>query len=126
MSAYTHHGVVYFAARGRHVKIGYTSKPVQHRLEQLRKNETIAPADLDLTQELHLIYLITDCVMRDERRLHGLFAAHRAAGEWFHLNDAFIDHLAGLRYVTYKQGLLNLRRAKAEIKRAQREVALAA
>lgn len=126
MSAYSHQGVVYFAARGYHVKIGYTSKPVQVRLNEIRRNETIAPADLDLTEDVHLIYLITGCVMRDERRLHGLFAAHRAAGEWFHLSPAFIEQLGGLQYVTYKQGLLNLRRARADLKRAPKKALTAA
>jgi len=116
MSAYIHRGHVYFAAAGKYVKIGYTSQPVQKRIASL-PGKVAVPDDFDPADTIWLMRAIPGCVIRDERRLHGLFAHHSAIGEWFHLTPALLDQLERLQYVTYKQTLLNLRRARAEIRR---------
>lgn len=118
MAAYTHRGHVYFAACGAYVKIGYTSAPVANRLVSIRNGDRlIRPDDLDRRLPVALIHKIPGCVMRDERRIHGLFAAHHVVGEWYALTPAFLRHLAGLRYITYRETCLNFRRARADLKR---------
>lgn len=123
MSAYTHSGKVYFAACGDFVKIGYTAGPIGNRLYHLgvevrsERRRLRCPDDLDRTRPVRLIATIPDCVMRDEKRVHSLFAAHRVFGEWFRVTEAFVDHMLGLEYVTYKQNLLDFRRARADLKR---------
>lgn len=116
MSAHNNEGVVYFAVCGRYVKIGYSSGDLEKRLKSLPRG-VICPADLDSTAPIELVHAIPGCLVRDERRIHGLFAAYRAEGEWFHYNARFIHHLGRLQYVTYKQGLANFRRARAELRR---------
>lgn len=119
MSAYTHRGHVYFIACGPYVKIGYTTSPVEQRMATLLNgNRIICPDDLDRNDPLWIVHTIPGCVMRDERRLHGLFAAYRVAGEWFRFDVEFIKHLADLEYVTYMDGLYNFRQARASIKRS--------
>jgi hypothetical protein len=117
MSAYTHRGHVYFIACGPYVKIGYTSQPVEKRMQHLlSRSKLTCPDDLDRNDPLWLVHSIPGCVMRDERRIHGLFAAHRVAGEWFRFDVEFVKHLADLEYVTYAEGLLHFRRARADFK----------
>lgn len=117
MSAYSHQGRVYFAACGKYVKIGYTTQPPAKRLKGL-PGKVVVPADFDAADEIWLLHSIPGCVMRDERRIHGLFAQHRAEGEWFYMSVAFITQLADLRYVTYRQECLNFRRARADVRRS--------
>ena len=117
MSAYVHQGVVYFAACGQYVKIGYSSGNLEARLKALPRG-VLCPSDLDATRPIELIHAIPGCVMRDERRLHGLFDAYRVEGEWFRFDTAFAEHLSLLQYVTYKQSLINFRRARAELRRS--------
>lgn len=125
MSAYTHQGVVYFATCGRYVKIGYSAGNLEKRMDIMFKRRLIIPADIDTTQPVQVLHTIPGCIMRDERRLHGLFAAHHAIGEWFHLTPAFLLHLTRLEYVTDAEVLRRFRRARAELKRARlRQAAL--
>lgn len=123
MSAYSHSGRVYFVAAGDYIKIGYTSAPIGNRLHSLAnevKSSTrvTLPAGLDRSARLRLIVAIPGCVMRDEKRLHSLFAAHRVAGEWFRYDEAFVGQFDRMQYVTYAESLLYFRRARAELKRA--------
>lgn len=116
MSAYPHRGHVYFAACGKYVKIGYTATSPQQRVLRL-PGKLIVPDDFDPADTIWLMHSISGCVMRDERRLHGLFARHQAVGEWFHLTPSFLEQLQRLEYVTYAQTLLHLRHARAELRR---------
>lgn len=116
MSAYSHSGHVYFAACGRYVKIGFTSQPVEARLATL-PGKIIVPDDLDAADGVWLVTSIPNCVIRDERRLHGLFAAYHVKGEWYDMTPAFLNQLAGMEYVPYKVILLRLRRARAALRR---------
>lgn len=119
MSAYTHRGHVYFATCGDYVKIGYSSQAVGKRLQSLATpaSRIIRPDDLDRSQPIGLLHVIPGCVIRDERRLHDLFAAHHVIGEWYRLDAAFLDHLDGLVYRTYRESLADLRRVRRELKR---------
>lgn len=118
MSAYSHSGHVYFVIQGGFVKIGYTSQPIEARLRSLRCGDRlIRPAGLDRLLPVNLLHTIPGCVIRDERRMHGLFAAHHEVGEWYRLSPAFLRQLAGLKYVTYRETLLNFRHARADLKR---------
>lgn len=117
MSAHSHSGTVYFAACGKYVKIGYTTMPVEKRLASL-PGGVIVPDDLDPNDGIWLLHSIPGCVMRDEARLHGLFHAHRAVGEWFLMTPGFLQHLDALEYVPYKVILLRLRRARAALRRS--------
>lgn len=120
MSAYSHQGVVYFVVRGNHVKIGYTAADIRKRLAHLSgcRSKLIQPDDFDATRPVRLLHTIPGCVMRDERRIQGLFAAHHAAGEWFHMTPEFLLHLTRLQYVTYAESLRRFRRARADLKRS--------
>lgn len=118
MSAFSHQGRVYFAACGRYVKIGFTTTLVQKRLDALLQGRLVRPVDLDPADTIWLLHSIPGCVMRDERRLHKLFAAHRDVGEWFRMTPAFLNHLERLQYVTYRAELLAFRRARASLKAA--------
>jgi hypothetical protein len=109
-------GHVYFAACGKYVKIGFTSAPVAKRIASL-PGKCRTPADFDPADTVWLLDSIPGCVMRDERRLHDLFAAHRAAGEWHYMSPAFLSQLSELRYVTYAEELANLRRVRADLRR---------
>ena len=117
MSAYSHQGHVYFAACGKYVKIGYTSGPVARRIADLPGRARV-PADFDPADTIWLMHSIPGCVMRDERRMHRLFAAHRVDGEWFRMSRTLLDQLERLQYVTYREELLRFRRARAELKAA--------
>lgn len=118
MSAYPHQGVVYFAATRDYVKIGYTAADVHRRLAYMFGGRGVkCPAELDRSTPLRLIYEIPGCVIRDERRVQGLFAAHHVEGEWFRHDTAFLNQLGRLEYVTYKEGLMAFRHARAELKR---------
>lgn len=126
MSAHIHRGRVYFVACGKYVKIGYSSGDLGRRLAGLAGGRGVrCPEDFDGAQPLNLIHVIPGCVMRDERRLHGLFAAHRATGEWYHLSEAFIEQLGGLQFVTDYEVLRNFRDARRELKRRPSMVAAA-
>lgn len=117
MSAFTHQGVVYFAACDKYVKIGYSAAArLENRLAHIPRG-IICPGDLDPSQSVRLLHTIPGCIMRDERRIHGLFAAHHAVGEWYHLTPAFLLHLSRLEYVTDAEVLRRFRRVRAELKR---------
>lgn len=118
MSGYTHTGRVYFVACGAYVKIGYTSTPIAQRLKSLRTEPCAKLVDFDATEPWRVIRLIPGCIMRDERRIHGLFAAHHVIGEWYSLTPAFLRQLQLLEYVTDREVLANFRAARREIKRA--------
>lgn len=124
MSAFSHSGSVYFARCGQYVKIGYCSGDLSARLRHLPRG-VICPDDLDRSRPVELIHEIPGCVIRDERRIHGLFAAYREAGEWFRYDARFIWHLSRLRYVTYAETLLNARRYRAALKAARARQAAA-
>lgn len=82
----------YFARVGDHVKIGYSWCPsvrIQAIRSQARKGVLIAPVDLDLSMPVELLATFEIDRPCDERRLHDLFAADHAAGEWFHDSAAF-------------------------------------
>ena len=118
MSAYTHSGVVYFAVAGKYIKVGYCAGDLRTRLKQLVGGRgVITPDDYDIAAPIQLVGTIPGCVIRDERRLHGLLAAHHVAGEWFRYDSAFLDHMLSMRYVTYRETLLHFRHARAELKR---------
>jgi hypothetical protein len=68
------HGFVYLIGHARAVKIGFTEKhPRFGRLGQLQTGSDM---------ELRLLGLVLG-TLDDESRLHGMFAKHRLAGEWF-------------------------------------------
>jgi hypothetical protein len=126
VSGYTHSGQVYFITHGAYVKIGYTSKHIAHRLHSLRtKSRLVCPADMDFEQRPAVLRLIPGCVMRDEARIHALFAAHHVIGEWYRLSPAFLRHLQRLEYVTDREVLSEFRRGRRELKqvRARRSAA---
>jgi len=117
MSAYSHRGHVYFAACGKYVKIGYTAQSVERRIAAL-PGKLRVPDDFDPADTIWLLRKLPGCVMRDERRLHDLFGAYHAQGEWFHMTPALLNQLEALQYVTYTDELLNLRRARADLRRS--------
>lgn len=118
MTVVGNQGVVYFAACGNYVKIGYSSGNLETRLKYLPRG-VICPDDLDQSQPVVPIQTISGCLVRDERRLHVLFDRYRAAGEWFRYDAQFMRHLHRLQYVPYKQICANERRARAAIKKAR-------
>lgn len=120
MSAYTHSGQVYFITQGQYVKIGYTSTHIAHRLVSLKQKTSrlVVPVDLDRDQPLQVLHTIPGCIMRDERRIHDLFAAHHVIGEWYALTPAFLRHLQRLRYVTDREVLANFRAYRRAYKQA--------
>lgn len=123
MSAHTYRGVVYFAIVGDYVKIGYSSRQdILKRLTHLwggRVRPLICPDDVDRTHRPRLIHTIPGCIMRDERRIQGLFAAHHVVGEWFRLSPEFLRQLAALEYVTDAEVLRNFRDARRQLKRSR-------
>ena len=117
MSARFRNGHVYFAACGKYVKIGHTAKAkVADRIKSLPGRIRV-PADFDHADTIWLMRSISGCVIRDERRMHDLFAAHHAEGEWFYMSPAFLAQLASLQYVTYYEETCALRTARADLRR---------
>lgn len=124
MSAYSHSGHVYFAVAGPYVKIGYSSQKVGARLDGLLNSKRLTcPADLDRKTPVELLTVIPGCVMRDEHRLHLLFAAHHVIGEWYRFDAALVAQLRDMEYVTYKESLAELRRVRRAMK-AERAAAV--
>ena len=117
MSARRRDGHVYFAACGKYVKIGHTAKATAAERIKSLPGRIKVPADFDPADTIWLMHSIPGCVIRDERRVHDLFAAHRVEGEWFYMSRAFLAQLAGLRYVTYYDETCALRTARAELRR---------
>ena len=118
MSAFNHRGVVYFATCDRYVKIGYSSAArLETRFKSMFSGRLIVPADIDKSQPLRVIATIEDCISRDEKRIHGLFAQHHAVSEWFHLTPGFIRQLGALQYVTDAEIKRRFRAARADLKR---------
>lgn len=66
------------------VKIGYTGRPISHRLAEA---QTFARDPLVLLVEVH-------GTRRDEARLHKLFAPYRIHGEWFRYETEIRDLVA--------------------------------
>lgn len=116
MSAHSHSGSVYFAACGKYVKIGFTSKPPAKRIASL-PGKVKVPADFDRADTIWLMRSIPGCVMRDESRMHSLFLRHHAEGEWFNLTPSFLAQLTGIQYVTYHEERRAMRRARADLRR---------
>jgi len=78
-------GNVYFVAAGRHVKIGFSTAP----LERLRSLQTSHPEKLEILHAVPGTQLM-------ERSFHRRFAKGRVRGEWFLLSQEvrrFIDWL---------------------------------
>lgn len=69
--------VVYYIRRGDLIKIGTSSNP-RGRLAQLLYDEVLAFERGDRALEQHR---------------HAQFAAHRAGGEWFEVNDELLEHI---------------------------------
>ena len=117
MSAFSHSGVVYFAVAGRYVKIGYSASNVQRRLRVMfNGSRLIRPDDIDESQPPALIHEIPGCIIRDERRIHALFARHHVIGEWYRYDLPFVHQLSRLDFVTERENRLLHRRAKAALK----------
>ena len=104
---------VYFARFGDFVKIGFASDP-QARLKHLagRYTRLIHPDGFDHNASGELVLVIPSCRMRDECNLHLLFARHWVAGEWFEWSPAFRYQMETMRFVTHRERLLDLRRAR--------------
>jgi hypothetical protein len=119
VSYHNHSGLVYFLACGRYVKIGYTSRDISTRIANLRnpQSRAIMPDDHEPHLPWRVVRLIPGCIMRDERRIHGLFAAHHAVGEFYHLTPELIAHIGRLDYRTDREVLAEFRRARRELKR---------
>lgn len=76
---------IYVVRRGDYVKIGLTARPVQRLGEVMRGINCKSPAGL--VGPAILLALVRGNI-RTERLLHAAFAAHRADGEWFRIEDA--------------------------------------
>ncbi len=112
---------VYFARCGAYVKIGFSSWPEQ-RAKYIHHCDALqAPDDLDRMSRkpAELLRVIPNCLMKDERALHDLFAEFRAVGEWFHATDEFLRRVADLEYVTVREQRAMARRERARLKVAQ-------
>ncbi len=82
-------GRVYFIAGGGYVKIGWTKRSVEERLEGLL-NASPFP--------LHVVAVIEEMTPYDERRIHERFASLRAHREWFRFEAevmAFLEEGGG-------------------------------
>lgn len=79
-------GVVYFIqAEDGPIKIGFSSRPIKHRLGQLRSHNA-----------KHLELLATIAGNRDlEQRLHYVFKNGRIQGEWFKPRTTGLQNLIG-------------------------------
>jgi hypothetical protein len=86
---------IYFAQRGRYVKIGISRDPVK-RVRALRSRPCEAPDDLDLSQPLRLLHTIPGSTLEDELAMHVHFLGWHAAGEWFVYDEAFEAALGDL------------------------------
>lgn len=75
--------VVYFLAAGPFVKIGFTGRSVQSRIDQMK---TGCP------YEIHLLATIPGDYKK-ERELHQKFDQHRAHLEWFFAADEIINYI---------------------------------
>ena len=124
MSGFPHQGVVYFAACDKYVKIGYSSGNLQRRLGHLFAGRLIVPADIDRTKPVEVLRTIPGCLIRDERRIHGLFARHHEIGEWYRLTLPFLRHMQALDFVPEKEILRRFRHARADLKHARIRAAL--
>lgn len=74
--------ITYAVARERWVKIG-TTRNLDRRLKMLRKphgGAVLLPEEMNPTERLVLLGTMT----AEEHSVHERFAAHHAAGEWFH------------------------------------------
>lgn len=117
------HSFVYFVRCGEYVKIGFSYDP-HGRVKYLRSalgagRGGLVPNDFESWRELELVHLIPGCRMRDERIIHGLFAQHRVAGEWFRYDLAFQRQLAGLQYFSCHDREVYVRRVRAHAKKAR-------
>lgn len=124
MSGFPNQGVVYFAACDRFVKIGYSSGDIGARMRHMFSSSLIVPADLDRRKPLEVLRTIPGCLIRDERRIHGLFAAHHEAGEWYRMSLPFLRQMQSLDYVTEKEIRLRFRRARADLKKSRLRASL--
>jgi hypothetical protein len=98
-------GYVYFIAASKHVKIGFSTAPI----ERLQALQTSHPEKLEI---LHTV----SGDQRMERRLHQRFAGYRVRGEWFRLSNEishYIDHLKNPRKVPEQPP------AKAKVKKKE-------
>jgi hypothetical protein len=77
-------GFIYVAGFGPYVKIGYTGKDIDRRLNQLR---TGAPEPL-------VLYAVAHGTRYDEGRLHERFGDLRLQGEWFRNEGIVAEWLA--------------------------------
>lgn len=102
---------VYFARCGQYVKIGFSSWP-EHRVKNLLNGSVHLPADLDRSQPVELIQVIGDCISRDERDLHKMFAEFRVEGEWFRASEVFMHRVMTLDYTTVRVQRLERRRQR--------------
>lgn len=82
--------VVYFLKAGPFIKIGFTGRMVQSRIDQLK---TGCPYEIRLLATI-------DGDISTERTLHGRFAKHRANLEWFHAADEIMSFILGCANAT--------------------------
>lgn len=87
-------GYVYFIGFRDYVKIGFTSRPLNERMERL---QTGAPEKLEV-----FATLLAD--RRTERELHGTFAAYRTHGEWFRCEGRLAVYIQSLQAVDSGHG----------------------
>lgn len=94
---------VYFAHCGQYVKIGFSSYPERRARRMFGGSILTVPADLDTSQPVHLLRVIAECIVKDERALHDRFAEYRAAGEWFRATDDLLAQIADLDYTPIRK-----------------------
>ena len=86
-------GFIYFASNGKHVKIGLTTRSIEERLEEIKKQ--VCPKDV-----LKVIHTIkTDDVNRTEQSFHTEFKDKRIKGEWFKLTEKDIQEIKEIKEI---------------------------
>lgn len=109
---------VYFIECSGYVKIGFSYRP-EHRMQSLfASGKLLRPADMDIAKERTLLHTIPDCLIKDERRLHAVFAEYHETGEWFRATPMFYRDLLALDYETITQERARLRRERRQAKEA--------
>lgn len=85
---------VYFIEAGDYIKIGHSRDPI-NRLSQIRKRQGVKlPDGLDPSRAR--ILTVEPGGQSYEKRLHGRFAEHRAAGEWFSKNERLTHYIKSI------------------------------
>jgi len=79
-------GNIYFIGYGSFVKIGFTKRDVQKRINGLSIG----------SPETLIIYAVKRGLFDEEKVLHQRFAEYWIRGEWFRREGALLDYIASL------------------------------